>query len=232
MTPSLRRFSFAPFITFATLATGATLFALPACDSDVGTGGSGGNGGGTGASGGGTGASGGGGACPIEEPQDGAACNVPSTLSCTYGTCCPPSYRCENGTWHVSLPPCAAPQECPATPPTMGDACDFCFQISPCVYDQCVPGMPGGLIGAVCTETGTWFTTNHDCDYTCGQMTCMPGEVCVAAAGGPGVSYSCQPDPCDPNPLSCGCAASLCGDPYECTGVTDLTVECTCATCP
>jgi hypothetical protein len=148
-----------------TLASSA-LLALPACGSDVSTGGSGGNGGsgtgGTGSGSAGTGGTGGGPVgCPLSEPVVGTPCALPADQSCIYGTCCPPLYRCNEGVWQVLLPPCVPPAPCPSTPPATGDACNVCFQDSPCTYDRCGTGQ--GIITATCTETGSWFAETTTC---------------------------------------------------------------------
>jgi hypothetical protein len=209
----------------ASALTTPTLLALPACGSDVGAGGSGGSGAG--------GAGGGPAECPPTAPTVGAPCALPADESCTYDTCCAPLYQCQEGAWQVILPPCVPPEQCPLTPPATGDACDFCFQDSPCTYDLC--GTGEGVITAACTETGSWFAESSAClpPPDCGGVTCAPGEVCVETAGGPGISHACAPNPCAPAPLTCDCAAELCGgEPFECTGVDGLTVSCVCPLCP
>lgn len=207
---------------------------LTGCGGDVSTtsGSSSGSGSG-GAGGSGSGAGGGQSApCPVEEPTSASPCDVGPNVECTYGdACCPAPYTCVGGLWNASDVTCPAPASCPSEPPIAGSPCAGpCVQTAPCGY-KCVQG---ASVLAVCSND-KWEITSSPCsDVTaCGDAMCVPGQVCVEKAGGAGFFYSCESDPCAPGPLSCECAAGLCGgDPFECTINAPVQVACSCSMCP
>lgn len=225
-----------PFPSFALLLA---LSLLAGCDGNVttSTSGSGGSGG-TGATAGSGGTAGNGGTggqptdCPTAEPTSAAPCNLPAQTTCKYGdTCCPNVWGCSNGQWNQYDVDCGAPASCPDTPPTQGAACgNECSQWSPCAY--ACDGANSPL--ATCVD-GTWSVESFPCadPVPCGDVACAPEEICVASAGGAGIFYACQPNPCEAKPLSCQCAASLCGSAmYECQVDSATQISCSCSMCP
>jgi hypothetical protein len=217
----------------------ALLFALSfhaGCDGTGGgtSGGSGGSGGGSGGgTSGGTAGSGGQSAgCPAEQPTEGTPCDLGPMETCPYGdTCCPLVWGCSGGVWQQYDVSCLAPTDCPADPPAQGTACgDECAQWQPCGY--ACDGMNAPFAECI---NGAWEVTSSACSDTvpCGDVTCAPGEICVESAGGDGISYACQPNPCDAQPLSCQCAEPLCGgDMYECQVTSPSQISCSCSLCP
>jgi hypothetical protein len=170
--------------------------------------------------------------CPAAEPTPDTPCNLDPGETCSYGdSCCPPVYGCIDGMWSPFDVACAAPAACPLDPPPAGSACgDQCLQWSPCGY----PCNQATSVLAECAN-GAWQATSSACSdvVMCGDATCAPGEICLATAGGPGISYACTTNPCPPGPLSCECAGSLCGgEMYECHVDSGDQVSCACSMCP
>jgi len=105
---------------------------------------------------------------------------------------------------------------------------------SPCRYDQC--GRDGVVRVASCnTQTKKWVVLATPCNVPCGTSgtECKQGELCVRRSTGIGFTYSCQKNPCTPpSPVSCECAAPLCGDrPYVCSSADEQQVNCDCLVC-
>ena len=192
-----------------------------------GTGATAGTGGATGGTGGGTSA------CPAALPVNGSACSAEG-LSCSYGECCPTFAQCQQGKWQVAAAPCAAPI-CPDQPPEAGEACSCMGGLS-CDYEVC--------------ENGVQTKKHFDCDgkswqgsaasngqpcagTACGEKVCASGQVCVQTFQGFGVTFACEDNPCQGQPLSCSCAASLCkGNELVCDGVFAPNVlSCSCPVC-
>jgi hypothetical protein len=111
---------------------------------------------------------------------------------------------------------------CPTLAPNQGDACSDPGLVCP------VPVCCGGT--ATCAG-GTWQVTSVPCQQpciTCPLTTygCAANAVCVeSGAGGPLVTYRCANDPCAGQPLTCGCAAPLCGQ-AGCQQASGFLVEC------
>lgn len=186
---------------------------------------SGGSGGAGNASSGGSGNVSGAGGAPACVP--GGAC-APAGATCTpTDECCPCSYLCQDGTWHTSAcPACEAPQ-CPPTAPAQGDACDPCEALlpSPCAYAN-------GCVSATCNGK-TWSVTVTPCPSKipcdAGNPSC-PDEMLCVTPGGLGDTPYCAPNPCGPEPVSCGCAGSLCT--YgSCASANAQAVNCICPEC-
>lgn len=168
-------------------------------------------------------------ACPAEQ-DIGKACSTAGQM-CFYGKCCPVELQCNGGVWQLLATDCPRPADCPIAPPTNGANCDFCFQASPCFY-QC-PGT-GTSVTATC-NVATW-SVDATCppapQVACGNLMCPVGDVCVASSPGPQTTYTCAPDPCAPNSLSCTCAATLCGaGALHCNSAQNGRVNCDCPTC-
>jgi hypothetical protein len=181
----------------------------------------------------GTGAGGSGGTggvqCPISEPSPGGPCSLPAGLVCEFGTCCPATYTCDQGSWSAVGGDCVA-VACPPAPPANGEACDPCVQVTPCSYDLCDMGQ--GVVGATCGQDGLWASALDWCPgpLGCVQVNCQVGEICLIQS--PPVQGTCAPDPCAPDPLSCDCAQSLCTDNFPtCTEVKGNEVWCVCVPC-
>jgi hypothetical protein len=85
--------------------------------------------------------------------------------------------------------------------------------------------------GAIC-EGGQWSLSLPLCGLVCvacpeNGSGCAPEAVCVERPSGDSSApptYSCEPDPCGSEPLSCACAASLCSGP--CTSAGSSMVVC------
>jgi hypothetical protein len=177
---------------------------------------------------GGTAGTGGGGSCPAAQPSPNTAC-APDGLSCHYGECCPTTANCKGGRWQVLVPPCAQPV-CPNEVPTNGDDCSVCIP-SPCRYDRC--GSDNVVRVATCNaQTKKWVVLATACGTACGPdgRVCKSDELCVRSSGGIGFSYSCQKNPCSPNPVTCDCAAPLCGG-FTCSSASEHQVDCVCLVC-
>lgn len=181
----------------------------------------------------GTGGAGGSGStCPSEAPVDGTPCVVPAAETCEYGECCPRPFSCVAGTWSESDVSCLAPLPCPSFPPLEGAPCQgsACMQESPCVY-SCGEDMP---FTVTCGSDNLW---HNDMPALCSDamacgdtLQCPAGHVCVAKQAF-GTEYTCAPDPCAPDPLSCACVGAICGDGYVCIQASGKEVLCECPAC-
>jgi hypothetical protein len=171
--------------------------------------------------------------CPADRPMSGDPCNLPEDQTCSYGDmCCPDQFGCFMGMWNQYDIDCGAPMSCPPDPPQQGAACnDICAQWSPCGY-ACAQGMAAF---AECAE-GAWQISAAACSpdaVPCEDQSCAGGQVCVTTAGGAGLTSTCADDPCQGQPLSCECAAALCGGSmYECHVDAPSQVSCVCSMCP
>ncbi|MDI1483819.1 hypothetical protein [Polyangium sp. y55x31] len=188
---------------------------------------------GTGGTGGQGGTGGSDSACPAEPPVDGAPCDMPPDEPCSYGECCPRIFTCEAGSWVETLAGCAPPPACPQSPPLDGTACvgGPCGQTSPCTY-ACEQG--GASFTVTCGDDNRWHSDMPAlCNgaITCGdKIQCLEGYVCVVKQAF-GAEYECVLDPCVPDPLSCACAESVCGDGFACIQASDKNVLCECPAC-
>ena len=120
---------------------------------------------------------------------------------------------------------------CPAQPPAPGSSC-VCEPGLKCAYDLCAEtgeqinatcnGSSWQVEGAACTQV--WCPNNIPCDL---------GEVCLIVSTGFESKFECVPNPCPPEPLSCECAAVLCGaDPsFACISAQSGQVTCECIVC-
>jgi hypothetical protein len=198
----------------------------------AGTAGGGGTSGSAGTSG--TAGSGGapdGGTCPSALPTAGSVC-APDGLRCSYGECCPTIATCSNGRWQVLAPQCLPPV-CPSMRPRNGDACDPCRDGTQCRYDRCDSGNDVSI--ASCNaQTRMWQILSVPCQTPCGPdgMMCDSDEICVRSSGGAGFNFRCEDNPCAPQPVTCQCAAPVCGgNPWVCSSANDQLVTCSCLTC-
>jgi hypothetical protein len=97
--------------------------------------------------------------CPALEPTLGEPCPLPEGYTCRYGSCCngefPTGYLCTGSVWERGWADCAPPKQCPyPDAPKDGDACDTCFDPSPCDYT--CPGSSQGSVEVSCTAAGKW----------------------------------------------------------------------------
>jgi hypothetical protein len=192
--------------------------------------GSAGSAGGSGSAG--SGAGGAAGACPPSLPTGGSACS-PDGLNCGYPDgCCGTVAICKSGAWTIETPLGCPLFPCPSSPPPDGSSC--CAHPPSCTWDQC---SPEGIVSATCDpDTTQWHVTAIPCDPVgpmCNGNMCSSGEICVEKQGGAGLFFSCTPNPCAGAPLSCACAAQLCGGPPMGYLVDDPQhLTCTCDMCP
>ena len=114
---------------------------------------------------------------------------------------------------------------CPASPPQAGRA--PCGVPRICSYLEC-----GGVgeITATCGLGGTWSVASapcaaFDCPMTSPQTRCNPGQLCIRQSSGVETAV-CVSNPCGSAPVSCACAARLCGNNSNCIGVHATTVLC------
>jgi hypothetical protein len=141
-----------------------------------------------------------GGGCPAAQPLSGSACS-PEGIACRYGDCCPVTATCSGGKWQVVVPPCAPPI-CPAQAPANGSSC-ACLGALSCHYDTC--SQTQLETDAKCLNNA-WSVQTYGCENACGVEDCMAGQICFVKSG----TMHCVANPCLPQPLSCGCATSLC----------------------
>jgi hypothetical protein len=80
--------------------------------------------------------------------------------------------------------------------------------------------------------TGGMGTGGTGTSLVCGSTMCTSGQVCLVKSGGAVMEPTCVADPCAPQPLSCSCAATLCGGGAFMCSVSGRTVQCTCPLCP
>jgi hypothetical protein len=138
--------------------------------------------------------------------------------------------QCLDGKWievHVDCWPIFCPHEVP----TQGEPCCSQSYAPDCTFGSC--NESGASYTKVGCIEGKWEVTEVPCQgpVDCGGTTCDADSVCVETVGGAGFSYACQPYPCGPGALSCGCAASLCGG-SGCSVPSAGLVSCTCSNCP
>jgi hypothetical protein len=172
-----------------------------------------------------------GGTCPSTVPNHDSPC-APNGLSCSYGDCCPVTATCSAGRWQVLTPPCVPPV-CPAAPPRNGDSCDPCRDATQCRYDRC-DGGDGVAVASCNAQTDRWQVLIGPCENPCRAQgdPCDSDEICVRRSGGAGFTYSCEDNPCGPDPVTCQCAAPACGgNPWVCSSASDQLVICSCFTC-
>jgi hypothetical protein len=101
--------------------------------------------------------------------------------------------------------------------PVSGAPCDVCADGIGCAYEDCAGQ---GSVTMSCVN-GMWKTdaatpceAPPPCGADQGSPPCPAGTICVEATitVGPtsSVIYSCEANPCAPNPTNCSCAQPLC----------------------
>lgn len=138
--------------------------------------------------------------CVYSKCADPSCADGPQQGYCdTSGDCGLPKPVCSD----TSAPSC---NNCPATPPMAGSACEPCADVPACTYNDCAGA---GRTVAQCVGNA-WQVMTEACDATdCDGLKCG-AQVCLTVQGQAAGDKRCADDPCAGGPLTCECAASLC----------------------
>ncbi len=113
--------------------------------------------------------------------------------------------------------------QCPKEHPIQG---------APCSPNGLVCQLPNDCCGsaASCID-GKWSIPVADCSQICvvcgPTLECASSAVCVATQVVNTTLYDCKPNPCQGQPLTCGCASPVCeAIPAVCVSASGMQVNC------
>jgi hypothetical protein len=123
-----------------------------------------------------------------------------------------------------------ADASCPATRPSMGDACTTADQV--CAYEDC--GGVGRTI-ARCSSA-SWSVETAPCGQFAictGGLACGAGAVCLVIPGYPSIDNGeCVPHRCGTGPISCSCLQGCTAGCELSATLKGSTMACTARRCP